>query len=167
MPYTGFLYAGLMIGPDGAPRVLEYNCRLGDPETQPILMRLESDLVELCIAATDGRLAASTAQWSHDAALGVVIAAGGYPGEYAKGHPIDGLQNTSGSDAKVFHAGTRRDGARTLTDGGRVLCATALGADVAAAAAKAYSLADAVTFEGAFFRRDIGHRAIARSTKPE
>lgn len=166
MPYTGFLYAGLMIGPDGAPRVLEYNCRLGDPETQPILMRLESDLLALCLAATDGHLAAETARWSAQAALGVVLAAGGYPGAYAKGHLITGLEPTaSETDAKIFHAGTRRDGEQTLTAGGRVLCATALGADVAAAAARAYALADGIRFEGVFYRRDIGHRAIGRGTE--
>ncbi|NBC49407.1 MAG: phosphoribosylamine--glycine ligase [Gammaproteobacteria bacterium] len=163
MPYTGFLYAGLMIGPDGAPRVLEYNCRLGDPETQPILMRLESDLVELCLAATDGHLASETARWTDQAALGVVVAAGGYPGDYAKGHPIAGLESAPSEDAKLFHAGTRREGGQTLTHGGRVLCATALGDDVAAAAARAYSLTEGIHFEGAFYRRDIGHRAIGRS----
>jgi phosphoribosylamine--glycine ligase len=162
MPYTGFLYAGLMIGADGTPRVLEYNCRLGDPETQPILMRLDSDLVELCLAATDGGLGGLSAHWRDQAALGVVIAAGGYPGDYAKGHAITGLDAVAKPDAKVFHAGTRRDGERILTDGGRVLCATALGDDVAAAAANAYSLAAGIQFDGAFYRRDIGHRAIDR-----
>jgi phosphoribosylamine--glycine ligase len=160
MPYVGFLYAGLMIGADGAPRVLEYNCRLGDPETQPLLMRLESDLVELCLAATDGTLARAEPRWSKQAALGVVIAAGGYPGDYERGRPIQGLGLETDPETKVFHAGTRRDGEQTLTNGGRVLCATALGKDVAEAASRAYRLADAINFEGAFFRRDIGHRAI-------
>jgi phosphoribosylamine--glycine ligase len=160
MPYVGFLYAGLMIGADGAPRVLEYNCRLGDPETQPLLMRLESDLVELCLAAIDGTLARAEPRWSKQAALGVVIAAGGYPGDYERGRPIQGLGLETDPETKVFHAGTRRDGEQTLTNGGRVLCATALGKDVAEAASRAYRLADAIDFEGAFFRRDIGHRAI-------
>jgi phosphoribosylamine--glycine ligase len=163
MPYVGFLYAGLMVGADGTPRVLEYNCRLGDPETQPILMRLESDLVGLCLAAADGRLAGLRASWSEQAALGVVMAAGGYPGDYEKGHPIDGLDDAADDGAtKVFHAGTQRYGERLLTSGGRVLCVTALGADVGEAAAQAYRRAEQIHFEGAFYRRDIGHRAIKR-----
>lgn len=166
LPYVGFLYAGLMIGPDGAPRVLEYNCRLGDPETQPILMRLESDLLELCLAASDGRLAEIEARWREQAALGVVMAAGGYPGDYSKGHPICGLERAGETDAetKVFHAGTQGSGGQILTNGGRVLCVTALGADVAEAATKAYALADRIHFDGAFYRRDIGHRALRRGT---
>ena len=176
LPYVGFLYAGLMINAEGTPRVLEYNCRLGDPETQPILMRLESDLLELCLAATEGRLAEVEAQWSNQAALGVVMAAGGYPGDYAKGQPISGLnaehdngreaetRNAGGSAGKVFHAGTKRDRDQILTNGGRVLCLTALGADIGEAAAKAYALADLIQFEGAFYRRDIGHRALKRGT---
>jgi phosphoribosylamine--glycine ligase len=164
LPYVGFLYAGLMIAADGTPRVLEYNCRLGDPETQPILMRLDSDLLELCLAASDGRLAEVEARWRDEAALGVVMAAGGYPGDYAKGHPISGLEQAGQTDTatKVFHAGTQRAGDQTVTNGGRVLCVTALGADVAEAAAKAYALADQIQFEGAFYRRDIGHRALKR-----
>jgi phosphoribosylamine--glycine ligase len=164
LPYVGFLYAGLMIAADGTPRVLEYNCRLGDPETQPILMRLDSDLLELCLAASDGRLAEVEAGWRDEAALGVVMAAGGYPGDYAKGHPISGLEHAGKTDTatKVFHAGTQRAGDQTVTNGGRVLCVTALGADVAEAAAKAYALADQIQFEGAFYRRDIGHRALKR-----
>jgi phosphoribosylamine--glycine ligase len=164
LPYVGFLYAGLMIAADGTPRVLEYNCRLGDPETQPILMRLDSDLLELCLAASDGRLAEVEARWRDEAALGVVMAAGGYPGDYAKGHPISGLEHAGQTDTatKVFHAGTQRAGDQTVTNGGRVLCVTALGADVAEAAAKAYALADQIQFEGAFYRRDIGHRALKR-----
>ena len=182
LAYVGFLYAGLMIGADGTPRVLEYNCRLGDPETQPILMRLESDLLELCLAASDGRLTEVEARWRDQAALGVVMAAAGYPGAYAKGQPISGLDrlgdsdsqaetsgastdlSPGGSETKVFHAGTQRDGERTLTHGGRVLCVTALGADVGAAAANAYARAERIQFEGAFYRRDIGHRALKRGT---
>ncbi|MFP4496121.1 MAG: phosphoribosylamine--glycine ligase [Halochromatium sp.] len=182
LPYLGFLYAGLMIGADGTPRVLEYNCRLGDPETQPILMRLESDLLELCLAASEGRLTEVDARWRDQAALGVVMAAAGYPGAYAKGQPISGLEtagdsdskagtggagtdmSTGGSKTKVFHAGTRYDGERTLTDGGRVLCVTALGADVGAAAANAYARAERIRFDGAFYRRDIGHRVLKRGT---
>ncbi|MFP4063289.1 MAG: phosphoribosylamine--glycine ligase [Halochromatium sp.] len=182
LPYLGFLYAGLMIGADGTPRVLEYNCRLGDPETQPILMRLESDLLELCLAASEGRLTEVEARWRDQAALGVVMAAAGYPGAYAKGQPISGLEtagdsdskagtggagtdmSTGGSKTKVFHAGTRYDGERTLTDGGRVLCVTALGADVGEAAANAYARAERIRFDGAFYRRDIGHRALKRGT---
>ncbi|MFP4603194.1 MAG: phosphoribosylamine--glycine ligase [Halochromatium sp.] len=182
LPYLGFLYAGLMIGADGTPRVLEYNCRLGDPETQPILMRLESDLLELCLAASEGRLTEVDARWRDQAALGVVMAAAGYPGAYAKGQPIGGLEtvgdsdgeagtsgastdpSTGGSKIKVFHAGTRYDGERTLTDGGRVLCVTALGADVGEAAANAYARAERIRFDGAFYRRDIGHRVLKRGT---
>jgi phosphoribosylamine--glycine ligase len=165
MPYVGFLYAGLMISAEGAPRVLEYNCRLGDPETQPILMRLESDLVKLCLAATDGQLAGLQARWSEQAALGVVMAAGGYPGDYEKGHPINGLDDAKDAGStKVFHAGTKPDGERIVTNGGRVLCVTALGSDVGEAAANAYRRAEEIQFDGAFYRRDIGHRAIKRGT---
>ena len=161
-PYTGFLYAGLMIGPDGAPRTLEFNCRLGDPETQPILMRLRSDLVEVLLAATEGRLDAVTLQWDPRVALGVVVAAQGYPASPRKGDPIEALPPQS-DDAVVFHAGTaRRDDGRLVTSGGRVLCCTALGADVASARARAYQLVEGVRFAGMQFRRDIGHRALAR-----
>ena len=161
LEYRGFLYAGLMIGPDGAPRVLEYNCRLGDPEAQPILMRLRSDLVAHCLDAAEGRLERSHLEWHPQAALGVVLAAGGYPGDYAKGRPIEGINAAETAETKVFHAGTvLRDG-RILTSGGRVLCATALGATVAEAAERAYRAAGAIRFDGAFYRRDIGHRAIA------
>ena len=159
--YTGFLYAGLMIGDDGTPRVLEYNCRLGDPETQPILMRLESDLVALCLDAVNERLDPDKALWSDRVALGIVLAAGGYPGKYEKGHEISGLDIRDEPDEKVFHAGTRRVGSRVLTDGGRVLCVTALGADIGAAAATAYRVAAGIGFKDAFYRRDIGHRALA------
>jgi phosphoribosylamine--glycine ligase len=163
LPYTGFLYAGLMIAPGGTPRVLEYNCRFGDPETQPILMRLRSDLVTLCMAALDGSLDQVTADWDPRAALGVVMAAGGYPGSYARGRVIEGLDAAQRmADAKVFHAGTTLSGGRLLTDGGRVLCATALGSSVSAAQARAYALVEKIHWDGAYYRRDIGHRAVAR-----
>ena len=163
LPYTGFLYAGLMIGADGTPRVLEYNCRFGDPETQPILMRLQSDLVALCLAALEGRLGKMSADWDHRAALGVVMAAGGYPDAYAKGRVIQGLEAAAQvPDTKVFHAGTTRVDGQTLTSGGRVLCVTALGETVAEAQARAYSAVDLIHWPEGFCRRDIGHRAIAR-----
>jgi phosphoribosylamine--glycine ligase len=163
LPYVGFLYAGLMIAPDGTPKVLEYNCRFGDPETQPILMRLRSDLLELCLAALEGRLDQISAEWDPRAALGVVMAAGGYPGGYAKGHVIEGLEAAGRiPDAKIFHAGTTFSDGRFRTDGGRVLCATALGSSVSAAQARAYALVERIHWEGAYFRRDIGHRAVAR-----
>jgi phosphoribosylamine--glycine ligase len=161
LEYRGFLYAGLMIAPDGAPRVLEYNCRLGDPEAQPILMRLRSDLVAHCLDAAEGRLERSRLEWHPQAALGVVLAAGGYPGDYAKGRPIEGIDAAETAETKVFQAGTVLRNGRTLTSGGRVLCATALGATVAEAAERAYRAAGAIRFDGAFYRRDIGHRAIA------
>ncbi len=162
-PYTGFLYAGLMIGSDGTPRVLEFNCRFGDPETQPIMMRLRSDLPALCLAALDGKLDTVSAEWDPRPSLGVVLASGGYPGEYATGLPIGGLDADVGrEDRKIFHAGTRTENGAVVTDGGRVLCATALGADVAAAQAAAYELVAGVCWDGMVFRRDIGHRAIAR-----
>ena len=162
-PYTGFLYAGLMIGDDGEPRVLEFNCRFGDPETQPILFRLKSDLVELCLAALDGELDAVDCEWDPRPALGVVLAAGGYPGEYAKGDVITGLDSAATQeDAKIFHAGTRLAGNHVVTSGGRVLCAVALGDTVTAAQARAYALARQVCWDGIYFRRDIGWRAVAR-----
>ncbi|TVQ85817.1 MAG: phosphoribosylamine--glycine ligase [Chromatiaceae bacterium] len=164
--YVGFLYAGLMISPDGTPRVLEYNCRLGDPETQPILMRLDSDLVQLCLDALAGQLCADAATWHPEPALGVVIAAGGYPDVYRTGDVISGLDAPPGRDpgsehAKLFHAGTRREGDQVVTNGGRVLCATALGSDLRTAAERAYALVDSIGFAGAYCRRDIGHRALA------
>ena len=166
LPYTGFLYAGLMITPDGTPKVLEYNCRFGDPETQPILMRLRSDLVALCLAALDGSLDRTEADWDPRAALGVVMAAGGYPEAYAKGHPIAGLEKAAGiADGKVFHAGTAVAGGEVVTSGGRVLCATALGDTVAEAQRRAYELVRAISWKDAYFRTDIGHRAIARIAK--
>ena len=159
--YTGFLYAGLMIAPDGTPRVLEYNCRFGDPETQPILMRLKSDLVALVQAAVDGRLDTVNAEWDKRAALGVVLAAGGYPGDYRKGDVITGLPDDR-EDAKVFHAGTTLRDGKVVTNGGRVLCATALGDTVAAAQARAYEIVRGIHWDGIYFRTDIGHRAVAR-----
>jgi phosphoribosylamine--glycine ligase len=162
IPYVGFLYAGLMIGADGAPRVLEYNCRLGDPETQPILMRLESDLLEPCLAALAGDLTSAKANWSRRAALGVVIAAGGYPGSYASGKPISGLDSILDADTKVFHAGTAAADETIVTSGGRVLCVTALGDDVRAAQRRAYDAVQQISFDDAYFRRDIGYRALER-----
>jgi phosphoribosylamine--glycine ligase len=160
--YCGFLYAGLMIDQAGRPRVLEFNCRFGDPETQPILFRLESDLLELCEAALERRLDEVEARWDPRPALGVVMAAGGYPGSYEKGLAIEGLDTEAPSDAKIFHAGTRLDGDRVVTAGGRVLCAVALGDTVAEAQSRAYGLVDRIRWPGAFSRRDIGYRAIAR-----
>jgi phosphoribosylamine--glycine ligase len=159
-PYTGFLYAGLMIAPDGTPNVLEFNCRFGDPETQPILMRLDSDLVEMCEAALDGRLNVIEAKWNPQAALGVVLAAGGYPDNYRKGDVIEGLDRAAALAGKVFHAGTKRADGKVVTNGGRVLCAVGLGASVLKAADQAYRLVDAIHWPGMQFRRDIGHRAI-------
>jgi len=162
MPYTGFLYAGLMIAADGTPNVIEFNCRLGDPETQPILMRLESDLVDLVEAALDGRLAAAAARWDPRAAVGVVLAAAGYPDAPRKGDPIEGLEAAARLPGKVFHAGTQRAGEQVVTAGGRVLCAVGCGNTVAAAQHAAYALVDTIRFAGMQCRRDIGFRAIAR-----
>ena len=160
--YTGFLYAGLMIDAAGNPKVIEYNCRFGDPETQPIMLRLQSNLVELCNAALDRTLDRSEAQWDERPALGVVMAAGGYPGDYAKGDVINGLPQNEGATTKVFHAGTTLNGGNVITNGGRVLCVTALGATVAEAQRAAYAQAEQISWRGAFYRRDIGYRAIAR-----
>jgi len=162
MPYTGFLYAGIMIAPDGTPNVLEFNCRLGDPETQPILMRLQSDLTELCEAALTGRLNTVTAAWDSRAALGVVMAAAGYPDDVRKGDAIAGLDRAAALPGKVFHAGTREDSGRALTNGGRVLCAIGLGSSVKAAQSEAYGLVNSISWAGVQFRHDIGYRAIAR-----
>ena len=162
IPYTGFLYAGLMIAADGTPNVLEFNCRLGDPETQPILMRLRSDLSELCTAALAHRLADVRPDWDPRAALGVVLAAGGYPEAARKGDRITGLDAAARLPGKVFHAATRLVDGAVVTDGGRVLCAVGLGETVAAARDDAYALAGAIHWESMQFRRDIGHRAIAR-----
>lgn len=161
-PYTGFLYAGLMISPEGLPKVLEYNCRLGDPEAQPILMRLRTDLVDLCEAALDRRLHQIRVDWDTRQALGVVMAAAGYPGNYSKGDVITGLDTDTGDRAKFFHAGTVQKDGQIVTNGGRVLCATALGDGVLDAQAMAYSLVKRVNWDGVFYRTDIGYRAIAR-----
>ncbi|EGQ9440536.1 phosphoribosylamine--glycine ligase [Vibrio cholerae] len=160
--YTGFLYAGLMIDSTGAPKVIEYNCRFGDPETQPIMMRLQSDLVELCQAAIAGKLDQVESKWDPRASIGVVLAAGGYPGDYAKGEVISGLPTQESAGKKVFHAGTETQGDQVVTNGGRVLCATALGNTVLEAQQRAYQLADQISWNGMFCRRDIGYRAIAR-----
>jgi len=162
LPYTGFLYAGLMIMADGTPKVIEYNCRFGDPETQPIMLRMQSDLVAHCLDALEGRLDQETTSWDPRRSVGVVLAAGGYPGNYAKGDVIDGLPETESKDAKVFHAGTALADGKVVTAGGRVLCATALGDTVAEAQAAAYRLAAQVSWDGMFCRHDIGYRAIAR-----
>lgn len=159
--YTGFLYAGLMIAEDGSPFVIEFNCRFGDPETQPIMMRLESDLVELCLAALDGDLAETKANWDSRTAVGVVMAAGGYPGEYEKGKLISGLSEATPA-VKVFHAGTRLENGKLTTNGGRVLCVTALGDTAGQAQQAAYKCVDKINWEGAFCRTDIGYRAILR-----
>jgi phosphoribosylamine--glycine ligase len=164
-PFTGFLYAGLMIGPDGAPSVVEFNARLGDPETQPILMRLDSDLLQLLEAAVDGDPNQAPPQWKPQAALGVVMAAGGYPGTIRRNDPIRGLDSAFSPDAKVFHAGTALRDGQVVTSGGRVLCVCGLGADVGAAQAAAYAAVAQIGWEGAHFRRDIGYRAIEREQK--
>jgi phosphoribosylamine--glycine ligase len=161
-PYTGFLYAGLMIDTDGAPRVVEYNCRFGDPETQPILMRLQSDLIPLCEAALDGRLDTVEALWDKRAAVGVVLAAGGYPEAYRKGDVITGFDLVDSDDCKVFQAGTASQDNQVVTAGGRVLCATALGNTVAEAQGKAYKMIDSISWQDMYYRTDIAYRAIAR-----
>ena len=161
-PYTGFLYAGLMIDDSGHAKVLEYNCRFGDPETQPILMRLQSDLVELCDAALDGRLDQIEVQWDSRAALGVVMAAGGYPASYRKGDVLTGAYTQDTADSKVFHAGTTEKDGKVVTNGGRVLCACGLGETVQAAQQTAYQLAEKICWDAVYFRRDIGYRAVAR-----
>ncbi|REL34094.1 phosphoribosylamine--glycine ligase [Thalassotalea euphylliae] len=161
-PYTGFLYAGLMIAEDGTPKVIEYNCRFGDPETQPIMMRLQSDLVELCIAACQGELAGKEINFDPRAAVGVVLAAGGYPGSYNKGDVISGLATNTANDRKTFHAGTALKDGQVVTAGGRVLCATALGEDVTTAQKAAYELLHQISWDKVEFRTDIAYRAIAR-----
>ena len=162
MPYTGFLYAGLMIAADGTPNVLEFNCRLGDPEAQPLLLRLQSDLTELVAAALAGRLNEVAAHWDPRTALGVVMAAAGYPGRVQSGDAIVGLERAAALPGKVFHGGTRAAGTRVLTSGGRVLCAVGAGSSVRQAQAQAYALASAISWPGARYRRDIGQRAAAR-----
>lgn len=163
--YRGFLYAGLMIGRDGSAKVLEFNCRFGDPETQPILMRLQSDLVELCLAACQGRLAGKSALWDPRASLGVVLAARGYPGNYSKSELIRNIPQET-SCGKVFHAGTRLDSdGNILSDGGRVLCAVGLGASIRDAQIKAYELVHKIEWQSAFYRTDIGFKAISRQAQ--
>jgi phosphoribosylamine---glycine ligase len=162
MAYSGFLYAGLMIAADGTPNVLEFNCRLGDPETQPMLMRLQSDLTVLCEAALAGRLDRLSAAWDARAALGVVMAAAGYPEQARTGDVIEGLERAAHLPGKIFHAGTRLEAGRVLTSSGRVLCAVGLGASVADAQREAYALADVVHWPGMHYRSDIGYRALER-----
>jgi phosphoribosylamine--glycine ligase len=161
-PYVGFLYAGLMIAADGTPKVLEFNCRLGDPETQPMLMRLQSDLIDLCEAALDGALERLEVRWDSRAALGVVMAAGGYPDVYRKGDPISGLDAAAVLPGKVFHAGTRAEGTQIVTAGGRVLCAVGLGDSVGAAQHQAYNLVHVIHWNLVQYRLDIGYRAMTR-----
>lgn len=161
-PYTGFLYAGLMIMPNGQPKVIEFNCRFGDPETQPIMMRLESDLVQLCLAACEEKLDSIKSTWREQAALGIVLAAEGYPADYRKGDEITGIPPQKQTSQKVFLAGVEQRGEKLLTNGGRVLCATALGHSVFDAQQQALKLAEQIQWQGRFYRRDIGYRAIAR-----
>jgi phosphoribosylamine--glycine ligase len=160
IPYSGFLYAGLMIDADGHPRVLEFNCRMGDPETQPIMLRLKSDLHEILDHAVDGTLDQVEAEWDRRAALGVVLAAAGYPETPRRGDAITGLDQ-KGDDFHLFHAGTAHEGEAVVTAGGRVLCVTALGDSIKMAQRRAYQIVDGVRFAGMQHRRDIGHRAIA------
>jgi phosphoribosylamine--glycine ligase len=167
LTYTGFLYAGVMIDANGIPRVLEYNCRFGDPETQPIMLRMKSDLVAHCLAAIEGRLDQEQTAWEPSAALGVVLAAGGYPGDYRKGDIIHGLPEQESPGLKVFHAGTAQQDGSVVTTGGRVLCATALGEDVAEAQERAYQLARQISWEGVYYRTDIGYRAVTREQRTE
>ncbi len=160
--FSGFLYAGVMINEKGIPKVLEYNVRFGDPETQPILMRLKSDLVQHCLDAIDGKLNQSETLWDERTSLGVVLAAGGYPENYNKGDIISGLENTETESSKVFHAGTAEKDNKVVTNGGRVLCAVALGNSVSEAQSLAYQLVDKISWDNMYYRTDIGHRAIAR-----
>jgi phosphoribosylamine--glycine ligase len=160
--YRGFLYAGLMIDAAGQPRVIEFNCRLGDPETQPILFRLRSDLVDVCSSAFDGTLGDKPLEWDSRATVGVVMASRGYPDAYEKGKPITGLERVTRSDVKVFHAGTRMEDGRIVTDGGRVLCVVGAGSSVRAARDAAYAGVREIGWDGAFYRQDIGRRAIER-----
>ncbi len=167
-PYTGFLYAGLMIMADGTPKVIEYNCRFGDPETQPIMMRMQSDLVELCLMAIDEKLDEAESHWDPRASIGIVLAAGGYPGDYAKGDVISLPSGAEVEGEKIFHAGTANNAnGEVVTAGGRVLCATALGNSVSEAQQRAYALAKQVSWNGMFHRNDIGYRAIAREQQGE
>jgi phosphoribosylamine--glycine ligase len=161
-PYVGFLYAGIMVANDGTPNVLEFNCRFGDPETQPIMMRLKSDLIDMIDAALDGKLDRVNDEWDSRAALGIVLAAGGYPDAPRKGDVIGGLDAAAKLSGKVFHAGTQLRGETVVTNGGRVLCAVGLGATVYAAQQAAYRLAAPINWDGLQYRRDIGYRAVAR-----
>ncbi len=161
-PYTGFLYAGVMVQDDGTPMVLEYNCRFGDPETQPILLRLRSDLVDMCMAALEKKLDRVSIEWDQRASLGVVMAAGGYPDSYKKGDIVTGLPANGSDDLKVFHAGTLLQGENVLTNGGRVLCVTALGNTVSEARKRAYELVEKIDWENVYYRKDIGYRAVER-----
>ena len=161
-PYVGFLYAGLMIAPDGRPRVIEFNCRFGDPEAQPVMMRLRSDLPALCLDALSGRLEGKTLDWDSRVALGVVMAAGGYPDSYARGAIISGLDGLAGDDVKAFHAGTELRDGRVVTSGGRVLCIAALGEDVTGAQRRAYEAVAGIAWDDVYYRSDIGYRAVAR-----
>ncbi len=165
IPYLGFLYAGIIIGGDGVPRVLEFNCRFGDPETQPIMARLRSDLPALCLATINGQLATQDAEWDERAALGVVMAAGGYPDSYEVGETIHGLPEHESDSSKVFHAGTKLVDDQVITNGGRVLCVVGLGDTVSAARDNAYRQVAEIHWTGAFCRSDIGHRAIARERR--
>jgi len=163
LPYTGFLYAGLMIMPDGTPKVIEYNCRFGDPETQPIMLRLKSDLVKHCLAALEGKLDSEHSDWDPRASLGVVLAADGYPGAYAKGEAIYGLYELEFEEGqKIFHAGTDIKDEHVVSAGGRVLCATALGNNVTQAQQNAYELIKDIDWPTAYYRKDIGYRAVER-----
>ncbi len=162
-PYEGFLYAGLMISPEGAPRVIEFNCRFGDPEAQPVMMRLRSDLIDLCRSALTGDLESTTLDWDPRVALGVVIAAGGYPGDYRKGDAIRGLESGDGEGLKTFHAGTAVVDGDVVTNGGRVLCVVGLGDDVAQAQQRAYQGIAGISWRDHYYRKDIGYRAINRS----
>jgi phosphoribosylamine--glycine ligase len=161
-PFTGFLYAGLMISPEGDPKVLEYNVRFGDPETQPVLMRLQSSLAGLCLAAVRGQLDRHQVAWDPRACLGVVMASGGYPGDYQKGCPISGLNNEFPPHIKVFHAGTALSEQGVITAGGRVLCVCALADSVIEAQIEAYRACQHIHWDNAFTRNDIGWRAISR-----
>ena len=162
--FSGFLYAGVMINNEGIPKVLEYNVRFGDPETQPIMMRLQSDLVQHCLDAIDGKLDTATTQWDKRTAIGIVLAAGGYPESYEKGDIISGLENTETESSKVFHAGTANNDGNVVTNGGRVLCAVALGNSVTEAQKLAYQVVDKISWKDVYYRIDIGHLAIARES---
>ena len=165
MPYKGFLYAGIMVAPDGTPNVIEFNCRFGDPEAQPVITRLQSDLTLLCEAAVDGRLHQLSAQWDSRAALGIVLAADGYPDAARKGDVIEGLDRAARLPGKVFHVGTRLEGGKVVTNGGRVLCAVGLGTSVLEAQRQAYTLVEPIHWHGMRYRRDIGYRAVDRERR--